>query len=129
MQGRLRVLLLAAVLAAPTPLLAQGSVVGDTVWVPAPSGAVGRLITVAFTDPADRAAMLRDELTLPTVDGRAWRTQDLVVTLDVGTRAADVTWRVVGPAAVIDAFEAEVRKQSAKRPSARPVTTRSLVVR
>lgn len=129
MDRKLRVLLLAALLAAPAPLLAQSTVLGDTVWVRAPSGAIGRVITVAFADPADRSAMLREELTLPAIDGRAWRPQDLVVTLDVGTRAADIVWRVVGPAAVIDAFEAEVRKQAAKRPSARPVAARPLVVR
>lgn len=47
MEGRLKALLLAALLVAPAPLLAQGTVLGDTVWVAAPTGAVGRAITVA----------------------------------------------------------------------------------
>lgn len=129
MASRLRALLLAALLAAPVPLLAQRTVLGDTVWVAAPAGAVGRVITVEFGDPADRSAMLRDEITLPVVDGHAWRAKDLVVTLDIGTRAPEVTWRVVGPAAVIDAFEAEVRKQADRRPTTRAVAVRPLVLR
>lgn len=124
-----RALLIVAALTSPAPLLAQGTASGDTLWVGAPAGTVGRQISISFADAADRAALLREEMALPTVDGRAWAVRDLVVTLDVGTRAADITWRVAGPAAVIDAFEAAVRKQAEQRPSTLAVRARTLVVR
>lgn len=129
MKRRLKALLIAAFLASPAPLLGQSTVLGDTVWVAAPAGAVGRMITVVFADAADRSAMLHNQIELPAVNGRAWRAQDIVVTMDVGTRSHDVTWRLVGPADVIEAFEAEVRKQAERRPSARIAAVRPLVVR
>lgn len=129
MEGTLKSLLFAALVAAPAPLVAQSAVLGDTVWVPGARNAVGRVITVTLADQADRAALLREEIALPTVEGRAWTVQDLVVTVDLGTRAPTVTWRVAGPEAVVGAFETALRRHTDMQPSTRSIAVRQLVVR
>lgn len=129
MASRLRALLLVTLLAAPTPLLAQTTVLGDTVWAAQSADAVGRAITVRFAERVDRSARLAEDIALPMADGRQWQVQDIVLSLDVGVRAPDLTWRVVGPATVIDAFEAELRRKAAARPTVQAVEARPLVVR
>ena len=129
MERTLKALLFVALVAAPAPLLAQSAVLGDTVWVPEARNAVGRVITVTLADQAERAALLREEITLPAVEGRAWTAKDLVVSLDLGTRAPTVTWRVAGPEAVVAAFETALRQHTEKQPSTRTFAVRPLVVR
>lgn len=129
MPSRLNAALLVALVVAPAPILAQNTVLGDTVWVEQSQLGVGRAISVEFADAADRSVKLREEVVLPTVEGKSWRVEDIVVAVDIGTRSAVVTWRVVGPAVVVDAFESARRRQAETGPTTRSLVVRPLVVR
>lgn len=127
----MRVLIAVALgsLLAAAPSVAQQAPDVDVLWVEDVTREVGRVITLRFPDQSTRTLALARRMQLPEIDGRAWRLEDLLVSLDVHLREPVATFVVAGPEFVVDQFERAWRDGELSPPIDPTVTVRELQVR
>jgi hypothetical protein len=108
-----------ALLSLPSSALGQRSFARDTLFVSdrflTSRSTAGAEIIANFGTAEARAATIRLDAPVATLDGRTWILSDILITADFNGNGYVATWKVAGPTPVIERHIAQIREMTKAR--------------